>query len=203
VTFYDSDNEAIGAAHNLTQVGTTSWWKYSLDASATATWELGFNYHAEISWVDTDNVTHADRYPFNLDVVMWPFNEPLVLSASIDLDHPTWAGAMPKTWSDWSYPIQRAHLELIHFLRGLRNAKGERVYATRVLNRDKLLFIEKALARRAIADGLRLSDEDKKHFRDAAAEALADLTDLTIDDDDDLVESDDEQDQLVGTSFEH
>lgn len=189
VTYYNPLGVAIGSAHNLTIVGSGPWYSYTLDASGSS-WDKGVGYRAELSFetaagVFKDNVYH--------DVCLWTCNEPLITSASVDLSRPSWAGARPRGWSsDWSAPIKDAHLEMVEYLRRLRDNDGNPIYSHRVLNRNRLRAIEKALTERNIVDGgLRVSEEDKKYFRDEANRALESLDNLKVDLNSDLVDDTD------------
>jgi hypothetical protein len=198
VTLYNPSGTEIAAASDLTQVASKDpiWYK-DVDASDTGVFEKGYNYRAAVSFV-VDSETHEDHVL--LDVVLWPFNDPLVSSEEIDEQHPEWVGLRPKGWRNWQKPIEQSHVELSRDLRAMRDTKGDPIYPNRIIDRGQLRLVEIAYVERVIADKLRMADETKAYYRQRAIEAFSNFNLFYVDADDDLVPDEDEE-RSAGPTF--
>ncbi len=198
--FHDQSGIAIGSAVDLVRDASSGWWYYDLDASGTGTWEKGYGYRAELAFIVSE-ITHYDH--IWLDVVMWPFNEPLVSSEELGEEYPAWAASMPAGWSDWTKAILAAHLELAKDLRGLRDNRGVLVYPHRILDRGQLRLVELAYVEEHVVTKVIIStDDERTAARAKKGGAYRRLGTIWIDRDDDLVVDTDEEASL-GITFEH
>ena len=157
VAIYDPAGTAILTATAMTQVGETAVFYYDLDASATSTFAIGFGYRCLLTW-EVDSIAYEDN--IYVDVVKWPFNEPLVTSEEIDTMRPGWKGKKPGAWSDWTEAIHNAHVALQHELRKMQDNMGLPVYAHRLLDRTQLRKVEIDYVYKEIATNIRM-DEDE------------------------------------------
>lgn len=201
LTIYNPSGDVVLASTNMTQSGSTAWWYYDLDASATTTWEVGYGYRAQLDWINSSSIDQ--RRNMWLDVVADPFNDPLISSTQFDEEHPSWAAARHSSWTDWTRPILIAHTELARDLRSLKDSAGNPVYASRVLDRAVLERVEMAYAERAaIMHGMRADETMRKEYAARAVAAFQNLSEMYLDNDDDLVADEDEA-TMVGTTFTH
>ena len=200
VTLYNATGTVIGAARNLAQDGTTKWWYVDIDASNTDDFALGYDYRGKVLFV-VGGVTYTDHTFF--DVVMWPFNEPLISSDDIDTRNPSWSAARTAGWSDWTEAIKAAHARLIGELRNLSDSQGVAIYPNRILDRAQLVLVEFAYTEYYIAKRIvRMKPEDKKAFASEAHAAFRRFSKLAHDKNDDLVQ-DDSEEVMTAASFEH
>lgn len=201
VTIYNPDGDVVLTATNLTQVGSTGWWYYTLDASATATWEIGYGYRAQIDWIDTSSLDQ--RMNVLLDVVADPFNDPVITTSQFDDEHPDWDDARATGWTDWTKAILIAHLELARDLRDLKDNTGTLVYPSRIIDRGALERVEMAYAERvAVMQGMRADESMQKHYCAKAVAAFKGLSTLDLHDTDDDDLEDGSEAYIGGPQFE-
>jgi len=176
VTIYNPGGDEVLAADDLTQVGSTAVWYYDLDASATATFPLGMNYRCHVQFTET--VSREDW--LTIDVVKWPWNEPLVTTEEIDEYKPGWKGKKPGTWTTWVTAIERAHVTMSNELRELRDDKGKPLYPHFVFYRA---LIREAAIKYVYAEiarsGMSIEREEKNGYIEDAQNAIPTL--LTMD----------------------
>jgi len=189
VAIYNPSGTVVLAATNLTTTAAPIY-TYDLNASATATYPLGVDYRAQLSW------THAVTSKTILtqvffDVVKQPFNNPVIGTTDVDEVHPTWAGKRPTGWTDWSIPIQWAHVRVVSELRQRRTDLGKPLYPHQIIDTSQLFLAEMAYTEREIARNLRLSDEERGEIFARAENALNLI--VYHDYDDDLVKEEDEE----------
>jgi len=200
VTLYNAAGTVIGAARNLTQDAATKWWYVDIDISDTDDFALGYGYRGKLSFV-VGTTTYIDHVFF--DVVMWPFNEPLIATTDIDTRNPSWAASRTAGWSDWTEAIKAAHAELMGDIRQLTDSQGHAIYPNRVLDRAQLVLIEFGYTESYISKRIvRTRAEDKAVFSANKREAFRRFTNLINDTNDDLVQDADES-VMTGPSFEH
>lgn len=197
VVIYDPAGAEVKASTNLTELPGTHWWYVEIDASATDTWELGFNYRAQVDFI-VETVPVQDN--FLVDVVMWPFNEPLVTTEEIDRMHPAWIGKRPSDWQDWTEAIEMAHLRLSKDLRNLRDGNGNYIYPNRILDRGDVRMIAIAYTKAQIAESIRMKEETIERYDMKAVAAFENFNKLLmIEGDDSMVP--DEDTILTGPTF--
>jgi hypothetical protein len=201
VTIYDPDGDVALAAANLTQVGTTGCWYYTLNASGTTTWEIGYGYRAQIDWIDSSSIDH--RQNEMLDVVAAPFNEPLISTAQFDTEHPSWQYARDSAWTDWTAAIKIAHESLFWDLRDMKDNSGSFVYPSRVVQRAHLRPVEMAYAERvAVSQGMRADEAMRKEYSAKAIAAFKRLSTMYLYSADDDELADDQGEMVISRQFE-
>ncbi len=199
VTIYDPIGKLKLAATKLTRVSGSPWWYVDIDASAVTTWELNYNYRAQIDFDYNDQPVQDN---IMVDVIKWPFNEPLVTTEEIDRAHPAWAGKRPGTWQDWVEPIEMAHLELSKELRNTRDSKGRYVYPHRIMDRGQVRMLALAMTEAKIAESIRMKEETVNAYKDKAIAAAEGFNKFHLDIDSDMV-IDTGEGVLTGPSFSH
>jgi hypothetical protein len=198
VTIYNPSGTLVLAAASLTQVGTTAVWYYDLDASAIATFPIAMNYRCKISFIET--VAREDWQ--TIDVVKWPWNEPLVTTEEIDDYKPGWKGKKPGAWTNWVTAIERAHVAMCNELRQLRDDRGLPIYPARVFYRANIREAAIAYVYAEIArSGMAIEDRERNGYLDAAQGAIPTL--LTVDRNDDNIDDGDEEEAAQARSLVH
>jgi len=199
ITIENPEGTVVKSAVNMTQVGSTAVYYYDLDVSTTATWALGYGYQAHIQW--TQSSLAREDYIY-LDVVRWPFNDPLWTTQEIDAMRPAWAGKKPGSWTTWTEAIEQAHAKFHADLRERRDDKGEPIYPHRILVREQVRQAQLAYILREIAlAGVRLQTDDRQFYIDAANGAIPTL--ITLDRDDDLIDGGADEEAAQATTFAH
>jgi len=188
VTVYDTNGDAILEDEALTQVGSTAIFYVDIDSTDTDAWEKAYGYVAKVEW-EVSETAYEDR--FLLDCVAWPFNESLVTTEEIDDMHPEWKGKKPGDWTDWTQAIEIAHKRVARELRQMRDSEGDPIYANRILDRGQIRETEIAYVEAVIASRIRITDEEKAGYLEAAKYAMPTL--IYLDKDDDLVKDEDEE----------
>jgi len=158
---------------------------YDVDASSTSSWDLGENYPVTIAQT-IDSVDYAPE--FFIDVVRYPFDQPLVTSDYIDDLHPDWRSLHPESEdADWTIAINAAHRKLALKIRSLGNRPAY------LVKREELFEIELAYAESIIASDLMgLPSEERMRYREDASTAWSGKGEFVIDSDEDQqVDSDD------------
>lgn len=186
---YDPSGDVALAATALTQVGSTAIFYIDVDASDTDVYQLGYNYICHYYW-EASGLESEDRV--FLDVVKWPFNQPLVSSEEIDEMKPAWAGKKPGGWSTWKVAIEEGHKNLATDLREMRDNKNRPIYPNMILDRSQLRRVEIAYVYKEIAlSGIRMTEKERNTYIDGADMAIPSL--LLVDQDDDLVADTDDE----------
>lgn len=199
VTIYDPAGTELLPATALTAVPASGWWYVDVDATGTTSWVKAFNYRAEINFA-VDAIPVQDNAI--IDVVAWPFNEPLITTEEIDRLHPSWAGKRPKDWLDWTEPIDAAHLRVSKDLRNLQDSHGRYVYPATIIDRGQVRMIAMAYTLEQIAESIRMKEEVIERYNLRSISALQDFNRFLVDLDQDMIPDDDDG-ILTGPTFSH
>jgi len=150
---------------------------YMVDASATGTWEIAQDYHAEIVYA-VDGFTY--KYDLYFDVAYAPMCRPFVTSADVEISHPTWSKFLPKDWQDWTTAVRGGHSDLVRRI----HKYGEQA-ADFVKRESEFWDIEMAFIERWIAIHCGFDSDDRKYWEDNAESVWTHRGRVTVQKDDD------------------
>jgi hypothetical protein len=193
--FQDNENLIVSSTTIGQANGTahTAVAYYDLDASATSTYTAGEDYYFTVSY-DIGSRSFLQYEYF--DIVLYPFDDPLVTSELIDDLHPDWLRSHPDgtsgTWDKW---IERAHVEIARRIR----AAGKR--ARCIIKRAELQPYELAEAEALIAEALRFDEQERMRWRKKADSLWYSKGEFAYEDDDDADIEADDADQVIQTSL--
>ena len=173
----DGDTKLLSSA-SMTLDANGMYYK-TLDLSDTDSWDDDTDYIAQVDYTIS---SVKIRKNFYFDVVLHPFNDPLVTSEYIDEIHPDWKRMHPSGASGtWTQAIETAHAELSRRARAAGAMLSSVPKMATELFPYAVAFTEAEIAKRLT----RMTAEDRSFYIQAAENLWKSRGEMSFDSDDD------------------